>query len=349
MNNFTQNHSMPMAENKTMDNSTSSLNEKTVGPPHTIHLLPVAIAVAVVGLVTNSLSIVVMMHEDSRKMPVSRLLIILAITDTISLFSEVNKLNDIVQFFGGQLSMVACHTAFWFKRLSGLMSHWLVVAVSIDRFIAVFLYLKASSISTVRNVNIVICSLAAVFTVYVTIGIATDGREKCLMLPTERTALIMARVFGVLNLILPMPILIIINTVTAIKLFRQPPGQLKHRNLTIMLLVTTAVFILLTLPIYLTFVTSLGDYPLARPIANWFLAVNYSSNFFIYVMVGKRFRRNMKAMFRRSTATHPMTGTTSGSTDTANTGRTPLSLITRTVDPSNADVSANATLVQTVS
>ena len=123
-------------------------------------ILPVFFALGVVG---NLLTVHVMFTARFRRLAVSRLLVALALSDfVVSIGFPLNKLS-VRRLFRTDLralSTIGCHIFYWTHRAAETASAWLVVLISCERFVAVWLPLRAKVISTPSH------ALAAVAVVY---------------------------------------------------------------------------------------------------------------------------------------------------------------------------------------
>lgn len=109
------------------------------------------------GTFGNMTSFVVLMRRRMRVTSVYFFLTVLAVADTIMLFVSAFK-TWIRVLTGWELlvySSATCKTVFFLVLFSQHMAAWVVVLVTIDRFIAVWFPLRATSWCTVRRAYIV--------------------------------------------------------------------------------------------------------------------------------------------------------------------------------------------------
>ena len=299
---------------KTLSSTPSSINETMYSgasyneTAHAGIVLPYistgARTVGVIGIFANIFTIIVMVQKKIRKMAVSRLLIVLAVSDSICLFFNSSLLNgvEIITTLNG------CRVYFWFRFTFAVVSHWLIVIIAGERLVAVCFFRQANQINTIRNGNIAMGGVFSAAGVFVLVEVLqwSGVNGACIFENINGASGKMARIYGLVYIFLPVPLLITMNTVTAVALCCKG-GKMKkeHRNLTIMLLLITALFILLVLPGCLAFSKIVVASKQVKEVTQLILTFNYAVNFFIYVMVGSRFRENIVEMFRKSNALSP--------------------------------------------
>ena len=250
--------------NETLNSSSSHLNEnyaiglynKTMSAGiDDITVLPfissIARTVAVIGFLANVFTIIVMVKKASRQMSVSPLLVVLAVSNSMCLWCNSFSVEHIT-FNGIEiLTLIGCKIYFWFHLTFALVCHWIFIIISGDRLIAVCFYAQASRISTVRNAYIAIGGVFCVSGMLVFFIQYSIIPGACILSQiaraTTRTRSLMF-IYATVYTLLPVPLLMIINSVTVFMLCFKKSWQIKHRNLTIMLLATTALFIILVLP-----------------------------------------------------------------------------------------------------
>ena len=247
---------------KTLNSTPSSITETMYGGTscnETVNVdivLPyistAARTVGVIGVLANIFTVIVMIQKKIRKMAVSRLLLVLAVSDSVCLLSNSSLFNgiEIVTTLNG------CRVYFWFRFTCGLLSHWLIIIIASERLVAVCFFQQAIQINTIRNANIAMGCVFPAAEVFVLVEVLqwSGVNGACIFENINRASGMMARIYGLVYIFLPVPLLITMNTITAVALCCKG-GRMKreHRNLTIMLLLITALFILLVLPGCLAF------------------------------------------------------------------------------------------------
>jgi hypothetical protein len=206
-------------------------------------------------------------------------------------------------------SAPACHLIYLFARVFALTSHWIIVLIAAERFICVWMYYKAKKLYTAKTAGVCIVCICgmAVLCVSVLVGTSTAMNGQCI---TPGWVLFQTRywmmpiLFMVVYLPLPLVLLAIFNLLTAGKLWHKHSaggGNMKQANLTTMLLTTTALFMLLTTPhcvLQLPRVNSKLSSHTWIHLADVMLSTNYAINFFVYGLIGQKFRKELVKMFR---------------------------------------------------
>ncbi|KAK2150999.1 hypothetical protein LSH36_380g05003 [Paralvinella palmiformis] len=122
-----------------------------------------------VGVVGNSLTIRVMIMRQCWILSVSRFLVALSLSDlTVNLMSPFNEplVHSLLGADPRATSVGGCKFFFWLYRVGKYSSAWLVVMISSERFVAVWLPTKAKFINTNRKANISIFLMYGVFSFY---------------------------------------------------------------------------------------------------------------------------------------------------------------------------------------
>lgn len=226
----------------------------------------------VVSLTGNSLTIIVMLSKTFWNSPCSPFLVALAISD--STYSMVIPFSNIffrqlVGFDIRALTESGCHIFFIFHKASKITSSWFIVAICIERFIAVWFPLKTNSICKRRNLLLVV--LTIYLAVYIFTGVWTFStmiiNGVCVPNYATPDTAVLARAFLVAGsmvfALIPASILIILTPATCYKLFKHQAKRMKlsvtHSNTgasnnrrasqtTVMLLGVTIAYIILVTP-----------------------------------------------------------------------------------------------------
>ena len=88
------------------------------------------------GFIGNTLSMITLTRKTLFKLCVSRVLLALAISDTCCVVGLISRSELIPYFDNDILSRIRC----FFLRYWYLISHWTMVHIGVERFIAVLLY-----------------------------------------------------------------------------------------------------------------------------------------------------------------------------------------------------------------
>ena len=134
----------------------TSINETIVTTEVSMPGVEVAkLAVCGVGLVGNMLSIIVMSHRAMRTMPISHVLLALAVMDSGCLLSQILH-SGLMPWanHGVHISEVLIICGCWFGRSVHLASNLLVMQVGFERFVAIACMEKASNINSLFNIRV---------------------------------------------------------------------------------------------------------------------------------------------------------------------------------------------------
>lgn len=293
--------------------------------------------ITAVGLTGNTLSFLVMgCSQRLRKRSYSQFLCLLAIFDSLNLIiNEIDLIDEMIIYKSGpsygvfsDFSDGLCKFYNFIKYVLLLLSSWLIVCLSLERVIAVCFPFRKKLIRKRHNVVVlvslmfVILSLTQIFRVLFIEnvgGVCTVGRENLsLYIYLHHYAYHLALLFG-----LPCVIVLTCNlgVIYQIYVIRKEAGNDRPRSLdstrkaTTMLLLIGFVFVVTMFPQFVC--TSIilyysdgdrihvGRFILMdmRPYLEVLSVVSYSNyciNFFIYVMCGKSFRRELRRIFKRS-------------------------------------------------
>lgn len=312
-----------IAQNKSLSNDTGGGVENGGKAPKAdilgMVMEPIFFTTGVVG---NSLSIRVLLGKDFRAMPVSLTLVCLAMSDmTITILHPFNR-----SFFRKLLGVdirsingdIGCKLFFWGWRSAKMTSSWFVVFVCIERFLVVWFPLKVKQISTRRNT---LCGLACIY-----IGICSltgawtfaSGLKNGACVPDMKSKGYeeLTRVFLLTGTTvysgLPSVLMIVFTSLIISKLFvsRRQRQKLSTTvsnadaataKITVMLIGITIAYILLVNPHAILhniafatgkdfFESSSPMIKTGREIAQVLEQINYSINFFMYILCSTQFR-----------------------------------------------------------
>lgn len=290
--------------------------------------LPVTISI---GLSGNLITIFIMKSRNFSLKPSSYLLICLAISDTVLLLTQPFNKAFFIDLIGTDLRAfhdVICKLYFVIRRFSKMTSSWFVVGLCIERFIAVWFPLRAKFVVTKRVVFI------GIIVVYLTIVVFTGCWSyasqvvsgKCHPDVYDRTNAAARERFGAmlragscLYSIIPMVILVILTPCIVVKMFQQNQKRLvmagpvyntvkDDGRVTAMLFGVVIAYIISVLPITVlhnaafelkisAFASNDEGFNLFREVSQLLEQLNYSLNFFLYVMTSYRFRSVFRDFF----------------------------------------------------
>ena len=268
------------------------------------------------GLVSNMLSFTVVIQKSLRKLPTSRLMLGLAVADTLTLVHQLTQ----IEVSTHNISASVHHThedkdenesvhrlRCWFVQTFQLSSHLLIVYICSGRLVAISCLTKAKQINSLKVTNIIIgliYVISAIFAALWTNLIDTDA-EHCVSLNNHH--------FAPLSVYVPVPLVLIINTISIIKLLKIKGSshvqiQDNYGHATIMLVAVSMQFTICTMPIFVhSIMVHLHEEEAtwADKFGNVLITCNYSFNFFIYVLVGRKFRQELVRMFCKRNTVDP--------------------------------------------
>ena len=147
--------------NETLKQQTSNIENKSndkvhvVQKPKVVDLTLVGkIAVSliiIIGIPGNILSIIVINQKYFRRQSISLVLTCLAISDASLLLVFTFNKKFMMEFVGKNvraLSQQGCVFFFWVFRTSKMTSSWMIVLISVERFVAVWFPFKAHEINS---------------------------------------------------------------------------------------------------------------------------------------------------------------------------------------------------------
>ena len=286
-----------------------------------------------VGLLANTLVIVVIVSGSLKKSVFMTILLVLAVADNLTLLS-----NSLVQpgVFGhifGQ-TLLPCRVLVYIGLSSGAMSSWMVVLISIERVFAISYPLKVHIyFSMQRSCILISCFgvLICIFTVYSLFSafIATDyDSTVCLLArPNTSSDAIYSILNGLLYCLIPFCLITILNVVILKKLkskkaFRarsqvhSQSSSHRERSLVPMMVAVSLVFALTTFPFTLLLIISLvlqlngiernekNDWVFV--LALGLSTLNHSLNFFFYCITGSVFRNAFLSLFKCKNDQHAL-------------------------------------------
>lgn len=292
---------------------------------------------SVFGLIGNALSIVVLRRDRDKKNTTNWLLQTLALSDTLYLiacvfFQVVKGVNDMTDWCPGLKQVFPYMEPYiWaFASITQTITVWLVMLVTVDRYIAVCKPLK-TQLRTIQRAKLAV-AIVIILAILYNIPRFLEreisfSRDKCTGLTKVKSGKTSLRnnkiyflvyktiMYFVFRTIGPLIILVGLNLrlIKALQEVRRKHRDLtksnKHReNITLMLVVVVSVFIVCELPdLSLRIIFSLREFfeiktldiPKLRYyncITNALLTVNSSTNFLIYCLIGHKFRKILRQM-----------------------------------------------------
>ena len=324
--------SVNASETRTCENVTTNVIEGQMSLMKTIRYVSyVSLTILVgTGICGNVFTIRVMLAKNFQRMTVSAFLVTLAVSDTVVIVvSTLNKstIRSLIGTDFRSFDLTGCRVFFWAYRTPKLVSSWIVVFICIERFIAVCFPLRSKTVCTKRMAYASIVGTLLGASAYCGFRTWLDTsvvQGTCLPNSTHlKSYITTVEIFLLFSLavyaIVPAIIMVVLNSVTVTCLWRSrrkvhaqssvhdPAGKAATQlvRTTAMLLSTNAAFIVFVTPISLAHAVSFfrrqdlfesSDPMLAvfRELTQIFEQLNYSVNFFLYVVCNKRFRSEFK-------------------------------------------------------
>lgn len=124
--------------------------EKSISKSIVTYLFPLVVLLGTIG---NVMSFIVLMRRRMRTTSVYFFLMVLAVADTLVLYISAFKtwIREITEWELMVYNNFACQTVVFLMLFSQHMAAWTVVLVTVDRFIAVWFPLRATSWCTVKR------------------------------------------------------------------------------------------------------------------------------------------------------------------------------------------------------
>lgn len=276
------------------------------------------VTLVVVGLICNTLSIIMMTKTSFRRLSSGVYLLLLAIFDIT--FNLVTAAQILFYALSGTFfnDRAACKISVYLINVSITLSSWMIVAVSVERLVAVILPHKATTLSTRKNAwkaSAIIIAILVPLNIYsfFIYDIPDEPNPEC-FLSDEFNNNVAGIAFGLLHLMvysLVPSLIIIVSNVILIRKVRQ---SVRNRNeagikdeisdetksLICTLILVSTVFVVCTLPLSGFLISDfIPPEQLYSPTTRelWFsicsvlMKVNHSVNFLLYFMSSRKSRQ----------------------------------------------------------
>ena len=315
----------PFTYNFTLKNTETA----TRYTPHTAddYLVLVSMpTIILLGILGNILSVTIMLRKKFREMSTSVYLLCLAFVDTICLVSN-GMTNKWLMLVSGvsfhDASNTGCQIVQYLISLSRSLSAWFVVAVTVERFLAVKFPLKSKRfISRTKAWIVVIVITLGMSSGNVYIIIMTELNEFSICAWKEKyivdgLAVVVNSIDLMVYALLPSTVLIACNAYLIWKLTERIRFRAKvavsatsgnywdqeKLGMTRMLIAVSATYTILTFPIgvyhlALSAGSSIGSTSLYN-ISYILETLNHAMNFFLYCVAGSGFRREIRSVIHR--------------------------------------------------
>lgn len=303
--------------------------------------------VLIIGVFGNTMAIMTVSSRSFADLTSRYILTALACSDTtLILMQPFNKMfvQELFGFDARASSPGGCKFFFWLFRTAKMTSSWLIVILCFERFVAVVFPLKAKIIINRTSILALIACDYAVIGTYNSFwtfsSIIQNGVCKPdVVFPDTKRKYRNFLLAGLsLYSFIPMLIMIIITPVIVTKLLQKKRKMQKNLRsetkqsskeirASIVLIVIVVAFIVLVLPVSMVFIfaawqnvsafdTNTMDFFIYREISQILELLNYSINFFLYIMCSETFRQRALYLLRRPFWTKNKVGPTTTASET---------------------------------
>lgn len=306
-------------------------------------------ALIVIGSLGNALSFVVMTRKTMVTVSTCFYMAVLAVADTIVLyFSCLRRWITYLQNYDtSNVSPAGCKTLTFITYWCFQFSSWILVVMTIDRFLAIHYPLKALSFRVLRHPKWIVLVIALVCSAFdLQYFFITDLNDEGDCLPLEEHRYFHEKIWPWLDAtiysFLPFVLLFVFNIIIIVDNKKAQKRQAvlqagpdngsstqarqdTSSKITIMLLTVSFSFLICSAPKVILLIVredafefygengsinwqDLATYRLVSAITNIFLYINHSINFFLYCVSGRKFRQELRSIFRHPTKSFQLRG-----------------------------------------
>ena len=282
--------------------------------------------VCIIGIFSNFLVIFVIMCSTLKKSTFMNLLMSLAVFDIMYLSVLIISTIDIWDIIFSDTFLLYCHLKYFILWLTGIVSSWIAVLISLERYIAIYYPFKVHVYCTKKNTFITTLSL----TILISIGLIpifyansvkiVDQRQICVFIVEDSTTVIFQCISNILAC--PVPFLFItflnVRIITRLKaqtLFRlksqregsRQASSVNNKSLVAMMISVSFIFAVTSFPTTIVLIVQYSCTFIqgSSCLSNWIFELllmlnnmNHSVNFFLYCLSGSVFRLALIKMFK---------------------------------------------------
>ena len=292
-----------------------------------------SLIISILGTIGNILSIIVMSQKSFKAMPISKVIRFLGFCDSIYLLLSLNQHDWFIKLINVDIrsfSNLSCKLFLWSSKTSATVSIWMLIIITVYRFITMmFSNPSPYLVFTTQKIYIAIASIAiAIGSLHLGICHYSDGLVQgvCTINANKDklTAVLMA-ILVCIYTVIPTLVLVILNAAIVIKLCLRKTSKaitssVHVPGISAMLGAVVIAYLILTAPLALchTIALKMGEdlYTthqvrlfIAGKLAQVLSKTNCAVNFYIYVILCRNFRKEIKQMFncsKHSALIHPM-------------------------------------------
>lgn len=277
------------------------------------------------GTIGNVLSFLVLIRRRMRVTSVYFYLTVLSCSDTLVLYVSAFKtwVAEVSGFELMRVSDASCKVTTFLVLFGLYVSSWIIVLLTVDRCVAVCFPLRAAWLCTVRHARRLTLALVLVicvynFHVFWTFGLYTREESDRMYCQPSPHIPFMHYPFEVFKLasycFLPFALVLTLNSaiIYQIRMARHGFSTQNsarsgdsgtsgacHAKVTYMLLTVSFTWFFMTAPFsLLIFLGNVHTNRVGRTIIFLLMYMNHSVNFFLYCFTGRKFRRELKELFR---------------------------------------------------
>ena len=296
--------------------------------------------IVLVGIPGNILSFLIMKSRRFRNKSYSRYLCTLAVFDSLVLVAKLLARVDGFLTYNGQPSLyvnfgdAGCKIFQFVEHVCYLMSSWLVLCMTLERFIAVNYPLKKDNLCKPRyavSVTLVVFAVMSYSQTFRLIILEQDEHGDCVAPQRYQAVFVALHIYLyqlVLQFMLPALLILICNLIILYKIRRlkfkfahqsvqqaqySQPNYTRRNKTTCMLLIVSFSYVVALLPqVLLSLIihvsihvnTDLARYMFqnlndVRQLLELVSELNYGINFYIYVLSGAQFRYELRHICTR--------------------------------------------------
>lgn len=292
--------------------------------------------ILIVGICGNVLSLSVFLSRNMRKMSASIYLASLSTADIATLvfyvFVEWLRRGLVHIAPGSRIEFLEsegiCQILLYLSYISRLMSAWIIVLFTIERYMGVchpFKRRDTSQKGTIRIIValLIVCGVLVLYKPILSGSHTIRNRTACASKPEFRyVSFVLDSIFAIMITFIPFLIISVLNFLIIRKLVKRHRGYKENQlvteestirlEFTVILLAISFFFIAFNLPFFIVwsrnflhsrFLISQGEpadvdyWNAVLSITRTIFYMNYCINFFLYSVTGAYFRRELKALF----------------------------------------------------
>ena len=309
-------------------NTTQVPKETAFMASFTLVLTIVRITLCSIGILCNSLVVFVVINGSLRKSVFMNLLLILAIFDSLFIITSLNTRKEI---FGHTLfgsSTLHCSLTRFLLTVSAIVSSWVTVLISLERFIAIYYPFKVHIYCTKKRLYMIIvtmtvfASVGAIPTFFISAVVSSGDSYDCQIVFTSGLILAYRLIILTFYTIVPSFIIAIFSISMIKKLRIQSSLRMKYqgrkcthsssatdKSRFVMMVSVCLVFVVTSFPwtvvVIYTYSSCFSQGVVCMFARGWQFQLaymledmNHSLNLFLYCLTGSVFRHALFQLFR---------------------------------------------------